>query len=282
MHEWSLLIFTVCLQAAIGGVLMLSLFYKKISALGGERAFQVMRIPLLAIVTLSIVGLAASFTHLGTPSNALNTIRNLGSSWQSREILATGLFIGVICVTTGLGFVQKKVNFGLLLLSSVVGVVTIYCMGAIYANTLVSGWNSLNTYTSFFGTAFVLGPILAVSLIVPMLREEQQADLVKSLVRYSFIIAVLGIAVQLVGVALFGAAMPTVNMIGGTNALVLLADYQGTVALRWIIEIIGVAVLGYLSISKSKKLPLSFGYAALAVLFVAEGMSRYVFYILGA
>ena len=29
MHEWALLIFTICLQAAIGGVVMLALFYKR-------------------------------------------------------------------------------------------------------------------------------------------------------------------------------------------------------------------------------------------------------------
>lgn len=281
MHEWPLLIFTICMQAAIGGTIMLALFYKKVSEIGEEQTFLVIKFPLLVIVGLSVVGLGASFAHLGAPENALNAIRHLGSSWLSREILATSIFIGAICVTTALGFVQKKVNPWLLLVSSLIGIVDIFFMGAMYANSLVSGWNSINTYTSFFGTALVLGPVLAASFIVPMLRKKQNDALAQSFVKYSFLISIVGIATQLVGLALFSTAIQDVNMIAGTNAVATLEGYQGTVALRWIIEVIGVGILGYLSISKNKKVPLSFAYIALAALFLAEGMSRYVFYVLG-
>ncbi|RSK54648.1 dimethyl sulfoxide reductase anchor subunit family protein [Bacillus canaveralius] len=281
MNEWALLIFTVCMQAAIGGMLVLSLFYRKLSKSGAERTFAMMRTSLLAIVGLSIIGLAASFAHLGAPSNAFNTIRHLGSSWMSREILATGLFIGAACVTTGLAFVQKNVNPWLLLVSSLIGLVDIYCMAAIYANTLVSGWHSINTFTSFYGTAFVLGPVLAASFNAPLLRNKQSEAEANGLVKYAFYMAIFGIAVQIVGVALFSSAMPEVNMISGTNAMTGLEAYQGTVALRWIIEVIGVGVLGYLSMA-NRKVSLSFAYVALAALVFAEGMSRYVFYVLGS
>ncbi|PLR84866.1 dimethyl sulfoxide reductase anchor subunit family protein [Bacillus sp. V33-4] len=281
MNEWALLIFTVCMQAAIGGMFMLWLFHRKLSKMGEEKTFSMMRIPLLAIAGLSIIGLGASFAHLGAPSNAFNTIRHLGSSWMSREILATGLFIGAACVTTGLAFVQKKVNPWLLLVSSLIGLVDIYCMAAIYANTLVSGWHSINTFTSFYGTAFVLGPVLAASFIAPLLRNKQSEAEANGLVKYAFYMAIFGIAVQIVGVALFSSAMPEVNMISGTNAMTGLEAYQGTVALRWIIEVMGVGVLGYLSMA-NRKVSLSFAYVALAALVFAEGMSRYVFYVLGS
>ena len=278
MHEWPLLIFTVCLQAAIGGMFILAVFYQKLSSLGEAKMFQVTKVSLMAIVGLSIIGLAASFAHLGSPGNAINTISNLGSSWQSREILATGLFIAAAAVTLGLALVQKKVNFVLVVVSAVIGLVDVYFMGAIYANTLVSGWDSAQTYTSFFGTALVLGPVLLVSTLGKM----NSSELAQSLVKNSFFIALAGIAIQLIGLALFATSMPEVNMVQGTNALVALEGYYSTVAFRWIIEVIGVAVLGFLAASKNSKLPLSLGYVALAALFVAEGMSRYVFYILGA
>ncbi|QED49460.1 dimethyl sulfoxide reductase anchor subunit family protein [Cytobacillus dafuensis] len=282
MNEWALLIFTVCMQAAIGGTIMLAIFYKKISETGEEQTFLVMKMPLVVFAGLSLVGLGASFAHLGAPENALNAIRHLGSSWMSREILATGLFIGAISVTTVLGFVQKKVNLWLLLIASIIGIVDIFFMGAIYANSLVSGWNSINTYTSFIGTAIVLGPVLAASLIVPILRKKENQTLAQHFVKYSFSISILGIAVQLVGLALFPTVVPEVNMIAGTNAIATLEGYQGTVALRWIIEVIGVGLLGYLSISKNKKVSLSFAYIALAAIFLAEGMSRYMFFVLGS
>jgi len=277
MHEWALLIFTVCVQIAIGGILTLAIFYKGINKLGEETAFKAMRIPLIVIAALSLIGLIASFAHLGTPSHALNSIRNLGSSWMSREILVTGLFIGAACVTAGLALVQKKVNQWLLIVSVLIGLVDIYCMAMIYSNSLVSGWNSVNTFTSFYGTALVLGPVLVVSLLAPVLKEKAQ-----SLIKTAFYISLGGIALQLVGVALFGSVMPEVNMIEGTNALASLADYQTTVAIRWIIEVVGVAFLGYLSVAKQQKVSFSLAYVALAVLLFAEGMSRYVFYVLGA
>ncbi|WP_017754711.1 dimethyl sulfoxide reductase anchor subunit family protein [Calidifontibacillus oryziterrae] len=277
MHEWALLIFTVCMQAAIGGVLMLWLFYKKISGNNEEKTFSAMRVPLLAISVLSIIGLGASFSHLGTPSNAFNTILHLGSSWMSREILVTGLFIGVIFITTGLAFVQKRVNPLLLLVSALIGLIDIYCMAAIYATTLVSGWNSINTYTSFYGTALVLGPVLAATLIAPVMKGKAQG-----LVRYSFYIAIVGVAIQLVGMAVSATVMPEVNVINGLNAMAALEGYQGTVALRWIIEVVGIGLLGVLSMTSSKKISYSYAYVALAAIIVAEGMSRYVFYVLGA
>ncbi|WP_019156059.1 dimethyl sulfoxide reductase anchor subunit family protein [Robertmurraya massiliosenegalensis] len=277
MHEWALLIFTVCVQIAIGGILTLAIFYKGINKLGEETAFKAMRIPLIVIAALSLIGLIASFAHLGTPSHALNSIRNLGSSWMSREILVTGLFIGAACVTAGLALVQKKVNQWLLIVSVLIGLVDIYCMAMIYSNSLVSGWNSVNTFTSFYGTALVLGPVLVVSLLAPVLKEKAQ-----SLIKTAFYISLGGIALQLVGVALFGSVMPEDNMIEGTNALASLADYQTTVAIRWIIEVVGVAFLGYLSVAKQQKVSFSLAYVALAVLLFAEGMSRYVFYVLGA
>lgn len=282
MHEWPLLIFTVCLQAAIGGMFMLAIFYKKIHELGEEKALKVMKAPLIVIIALSIIGLAASFTHLGTPGNAINTIRNLGSSWQSREILVTGLFIGAACLTLGLALVQKKVNVWLVIISTLIGLIDIYCMGAIYANTLVSGWNSINTYTSFFGTVIVLGPVLVATIIIPMLREEESKALAGSLAKYACVISILGVAVQLIGIALFSTTMHEVNMISGNNVLLSLDGYSGAVGLRWIIEVIGIGVLGYMTMSKGRKISFSVAYIALAALFLAEGMSRYVFYVIGA
>lgn len=282
MHEWPLLIFTICVQAAIGGMLTLAIFYKKLEELGVDKVFKIMKVPLIAIAILSIVGLGASFAHLGAPSNALNTIRNLGSSWQSREILITGLFIGATCVTLGLSLLKKKVNLGLLIVTALIGLINIYCMGAIYATTLVSGWSSTNTYTSFYGTALVLGPVLVASFIVPLLSEKENEVLARSLVRNAFIISIFGFAIQLVGVSLFSSTMPEVNMIAGTNALAALEGYSVTIGFRWVIEVIGIGVLGYLSISNSKKLPLSVAFVSLVALFFAEGMSRYIFYVLGA
>lgn len=276
MHEWPLLIFTLSLQIAIGGMLMLAVFYRSLAKGGAEEAFKLLKLPLLVIVLLSIVGLAASFAHLGTPSHAFNMIGNLGSSWMSREILFTGLFIAAACITVGLAFTQKKVNPWLLGISAIIGLIDVYCMAAIYGNTLVSGWGAANTFTSFYGTVIVLGPVLAVCLIAPKLSNAQ------GIIKIGFVTAILGVAIQIIGIALFTGSASEINMVAGNSAMSALDGYQNTVMFRWVIEATGLGIIGYLALASVKKASYSFAYLALAAIVVAEGMSRYVFYVLGA
>src|SRR5699024_12773765 len=73
------------------------------------------KLPLIIIGDLSIIGLAASFAHLGAPMNAFNTIRHIASSWMSREILVTGIFIGLAVLNVAWLLYRKKVLPWLLL-----------------------------------------------------------------------------------------------------------------------------------------------------------------------
>lgn len=282
MHEWALLIFSICVQTAIGGMFMLWLYERNISKSGDGTTFSVLKTPLIIIAALSLIGLGASFAHLGTPSNALNTLRNIGSSWMSREIVVTSAFIGAACITAGLAVVQKKINPVFLLVTAIIGFIDIYCMAAIYANSLISGWNSINTYLSFYGTAFILGAVLIASFTVPALRAKNMDDMAKNLLKLSFYTALFGIALQLVGVALFPASMTEVNIMAATAASTSLEAYQGAIAIRWVVEVIGFILLGYLALSPVKKTPIAIAFVALIVIGFAEGLSRYVFYVLGS
>ncbi len=282
MHEWALLIFTICVQTAIGGMFMLWLYERKISKTGEAVTFSVFKTPLIVIAALSLIGLVASFAHLGAPSNALNTIRHIGSSWMSREIVVTSAFIGAACITAGLAIVQKKINPLFMLITAIIGLIDIYCMAAIYANSLVSGWNSINTYLSFYGTAFIIGPVLIASLTVPVLRAKNNYEMAEKLLKLSFFTALFGIALQLIGVALFPDSMTDVNMMAATAASTSLEAYQGMIAIRWVVEIIGLILLGYLAMAPAKKAPIAIAFVALIVIGFAEGLSRYVFYVLGA
>ncbi|MCL6572598.1 MAG: dimethyl sulfoxide reductase anchor subunit [Bacillus sp. (in: Bacteria)] len=280
MHEWELLIFTMCIPASIGGFLFLSLIHKKIAASGLD-PYKVMKLPLLVLAGLSVVGLVASFFHLGTPTHALYTIMGFGRSWMSNEIVFTGIFIGLACVTVGLAILKKKINPLFMLVTGIVGLIDVYCMASAYTSTLVSGWNALNTYTAFFGTVFVLGPVMAASLMAPVLSAEGNKEAGTKIVKTALVIAFVGVAVQAIGVALYGTIMPEVNMINGINALSAIDGYQSTVVVRWIIELFGLGLLGYLSRSTAK-VSFSFVYVAVLVLVVAEGMNRYVFYVMGS
>ena len=80
-----------------------------------------MKLPLLTLAGISLVGLFASFFHLGTPTHALYTILGFGRSWMSNEIVFTGAFIGLACLTVGLVLLQKKINPILMLVTGIVG-----------------------------------------------------------------------------------------------------------------------------------------------------------------
>lgn len=277
MHEWSLLIFTVLMPSAIGATLFLWFMSRKLEKTGAEMP-KILKIPLLVIVGISFIGLIASFFHLGTPTNALNVLRGFGRSWMSNEIVFTGAFIALICVTAGLAIVYKKVYPSLMLGTGLVGLFAIYCMASSYAITQVNGWDHLNTYVIFYGTAFTLGPVLGASLLMPMIQGEEM----KKMIKWAFTFGIIGIAMQLVGSALFAASSAEVQMIVGETAVAKLEPYSGMIGIRWIIELVGLGTLGYISLTGKPKVNYAFVYAALLVFIVAEGMSRYVFYVMGA
>ncbi|MBL4953505.1 DmsC/YnfH family molybdoenzyme membrane anchor subunit [Neobacillus sp. OS1-32] len=274
MNEWALLIMTVCVPAAVGGFLFLGLFHKQ---LAGNDGFKVMKLSLIVLAAVSIVGLFAAFFHLGTPSHAFYTILGFGRSWMSNEIVFTGAFIALACITAGLAMVQKRINPTLILLTAVVGLIDVYCMASIYAVTRVNGWGNINTYLVFYGTVFTLGPVLAASLLGATVESEP----VTKILKWAFALAVFGISIQIIGTVIFSVSPTDVQLINGTTATEHLTGYSSMITSRWILEIIGLAVLGFVSMS-SKKSAFTIVYLALVVLLIGEAMSRYVFYVLGA
>ncbi|WP_210366642.1 DmsC/YnfH family molybdoenzyme membrane anchor subunit [Bacillus sp. REN3] len=277
MHEWPLLIFTVAVPATVGGILFLWFYYTKL-AKSKENLGSTMKVPLVTMAAVAIVGLAGSFFHLGTPLNAFNALRGFGRSWMSNEIVLTGVFIALLCIVAGMAIVYKKVSPAMLLVTGFVGLIAIYAMATAYAVTRVNGWDHLNTYVVFYGTAFALGPVLAASLLLKSVNKESMKEIIK----YAFIFSVFGIAIQIIGAAMFSAYTPEVELITGVTAAAKLAPYSGMIGFRWVIEMAGLALLGYMALSSRQKINYALIFGALLVFILAEGMSRYVFYVLGS
>ncbi|MBY7142066.1 dimethyl sulfoxide reductase anchor subunit [Virgibacillus sp. NKC19-3] len=282
MHEWPLLIFTITMQAAIGGIFMLWFFQLRNRNKETLNMFHLFKIPLIVIALLSLVGLGASFAHLGSPMNAMNTLRNIGSSWMSREILVTGLFIGLACVNAAWALYRKKISSWLLLVATLVGFVDVYCMAAIYSNSLIGPWNSIHTFLSFYGTTFILGAVLAVALLIPTLYKQKMELEAKQFLKIALITVLVGIGFHAIGIALFPATMVETSIIESTATAGVLSSYQGMIASRWVISVLGIALLGYLVLSSNKKYLVNLSFIALLIFVMSEGMSRYVFYVLGA
>jgi anaerobic dimethyl sulfoxide reductase subunit C (anchor subunit) len=276
MHEWALLILTVCVPASVGGFLFLGLFHKKITS--GHDTYKIMKLPLIVFAALSLVGLVASFFHLGTPTHAFYTLLGFGRSWMSNEIVFTSAFIGLACVTAGLAILQKKTNHILIVLTAIIGLIDVYCMSSIYVVTRVNGWGNINTFLVFYGTVFTLGPVLSASLMGVTLNSE----MFKEIIKWAFVILILGIGIQVIGTGLLSVSSSDIQLISSTTASENMATYSSMIASRWILDVVGLAVLGFAAMSSIKKPNYSIIYLALAVLIVGEAMSRYVFYALGA
>jgi len=275
MHEWPLLLFTVCLSTCVGGFVFLGLTHKKLAE--EADSFKVMKLPLIIFVALSMIGLIASFFHLGTPAHAFYLIRGFGRSWMSNEIVFSGLFILLVCVTAGLALFQKKTNLVLIATTSIVGLIAVYCMASIYTVTRINGWHSLNTYLVFYGTVFTLGPVLCASVIGLTYK-----DVVKKIIKMAFVLSVVGIAIQVLGTIIFSVTSFDIQLINGTSAVEILGSYNSMIIARWVLELAGLALLGVVAMDSMKKVNYSMIYLVLAAIIVGEAMNRYVFYILGS
>ena len=91
MHNLSLVIFTILLQASAGLYVINALWHFKNTGMNSI-SHKEYRVALISTL-LGIAGLIASFTHLGAPAGSINALKNLDSSWMSREILFTSLYL---------------------------------------------------------------------------------------------------------------------------------------------------------------------------------------------
>jgi DMSO reductase anchor subunit len=164
--DWTLVFFTTLSQLSVGLILCLSLlaYFDIDGQLVNEAGSNLKNALLLPLI---FVGLATSisFFHLGTPKNAPRSLNNLAGSWISREILALGIYSGVLIVIF-LGWDSWTIEISryLLVLSSVSGLVFLWMMTRIYVISTIPAWNSWNTGLSFALTAICLGLITSLFL----------------------------------------------------------------------------------------------------------------------
>ncbi|MGE5265533.1 MAG: dimethyl sulfoxide reductase anchor subunit family protein [Acidobacteriota bacterium] len=166
MTEGPLIGFTLLAQMAVGVSLVLSALNFSASA----------AVILLELCIVMGIALALSFFHLGTWANAWRAIRNLRSSWLSREILFSLLFMGALIFSTGLlGLgespmtVLKAVGWG----TAILGLALVYSMTRVYRLRTVPTWNTWSTTALFFTTTLILGTLGYATLILSNANSGQ-------------------------------------------------------------------------------------------------------------
>lgn len=224
---------------------------------------------------LSIVGVLASLAHLGQPLHALNSLLNLGSSWLSREVLFSGLFMGIAVLYALVQWYKSDalaLSAGLRWIGSGVGLIAVFSMGKLYTTSSVPVWQGINTFVDFYATTIAVGALL---FLVLSLKELQGVD--KKVYGFAVLAAVILQAAVAIPYAIAlglggSAAQASAEILSGMSVMI---------SLKWILVLGGAVVLLWPTLQKSIKTEGQSSiliYASLGALICGQFIGRYVFY----
>ena len=298
-REWALILYTILTQLSVGAFIIIGVvhFFAERKA-GIVEADRMSDRALLAIGPLLVLAMIASLFHLGTPANAYRAISNVGSSWLSREILFTVLFLvtgGVFALMQWRKVSTPQVRNAIAVLAAVIGVVLVYSMSRVYMIRTVPVWDNLATPISFFTTTFLLGA-LAVGLAYVvnysyMQRRGEaecgdtgvQCELLRTAMRGLAIAAILLVGIHLVIVPAHLAYLSGGPQAAQESAGIISEDYGVLLILRLVLVFLGAAVLGsfiYQNASSPgrERFIGNLALVAFALVLVGEVVGRFIFY----
>ena len=197
-NEWSLIIFTLLIQLAVGSVTILSIMNtrslsKYIDLSSGEIPNRF----LLLILSATIIAIIISLFHLGNPFSAINSISNLKTSWLSREILFVILFsiaLLIYFVFETFYTSNQQIKFAISSITAILGIALIYSMSRLYMLETVPVWNTIFTPVKFFLATLLLGIIAFLVIVILSASSEFFSDHRIMLKRILLIILILLLA----------------------------------------------------------------------------------------
>jgi anaerobic dimethyl sulfoxide reductase subunit C len=296
VREWALPVYTILMQLATGSLLSLWLIRWAVGRQHGYALVdQVMRIPLLAILVTIVVAIIGSHFHLSRPYLSLLAVLNLRTSWLSREILFTVIFLWSVGGLVYLhwfssGYPRLKMALGWAGIVS--GVASVYCMAMIYLLPTQTMWNTPLTVLSFLLTVVLLG-VTAVSVMIVMdfkvseIADAAGVELRGQIIRRSFIWLALAGGVTAVVTLLLNLSLIDTLRQGDLSALtsleLLLGLYRPLLILRYLTLFAGVgwfAITAFLLYRRPLRemaitTPI---YLSCLLVLIAEILGRFLFY----
>lgn len=281
MHEWPLVIFTLLMQLSIGCVVM-AWFYQQFAFedLRKDELVHVVRPAIMMAFFFSLVGLAASFVHLGNPFHAFYTLSHVSDSWMSREILFTSAFIGLLFLSIIFILVRGHVSFGLVALTAITGLIDIYMMAAIYDHSIFTLWNGWQTYAAFYGSALLMGSVLSALFMLPKLDEYGAGN--ETLAKTLFNMTLIGLALVTVAtIVMFFMASPGQPLSQGLIDKTLPEGLLPLAIARYVFLTAGMYLIGKVLVKPQARNVKLILFSALIAMVVGEGFGRYVFFSVG-
>lgn len=163
LTEVTLVLFTTLAPSGIIACLILgaALLSPRIDGKHREALNKFLAIPVL----VALVGLVASATHLGNPSNALYVLAGVGRSPLSNEVLSGGVFFGLVGSYWFYSFTQTRrpaLERAWVALYMLAGLVFLCGIALAYKVDTIITWDTPLVPLNLLLNALVGGPLLAL------------------------------------------------------------------------------------------------------------------------
>ncbi len=295
-QELALVLYTILVQMSVGAFVILGFVHLYAERKSDQKnADEMSDRALLAIGPVVVLGVLASLFHLGNPANAFRAVSNLGTSWLSREILFTLLFVGTGAVFAVLQW-RKIGSFRLrqmiALAAAVLGIAVVYSMSSIYQLSAQPAWDSVATPINFFSTAFLLGAlVLGVAFVInysylqgkkDRANIDIQSEMLRKVLQWIAISSIALLGLQLVVMPLFVSQLSAGNAAALESAGKLTSEYGWIFAARLVLVALGAGVFGLFlyrnALLNNQRMMANYAFVAFALVLVAELLGRYLFY----
>jgi anaerobic dimethyl sulfoxide reductase subunit C (anchor subunit) len=296
VREWALPVYTILMQLAVGAVFVLWLIRAlSASKFSPDELNRINRNPILVIALTVVVAIGGSHFHLSRPFQSFLAVLNFQSSWLSREIVFTLLFLltimGLLYITY-LRTHQSGLITGLGWIASALGCVLVYCMARIYLIPTQVAWNSTLVILSFYVTSLILGAMTIALLMVldlkfAEIKKSDDIELRIQVIKQSFagltaltiFLVALGAAITFFQVRLLAQG----DIVARTSLSLLVELYMPLLIMRFVFLFFASIAMGVAMyrMRQSQLVPQSLMmpvYLSCLLILVGEIIGRFLFY----
>ncbi|WP_282437947.1 DmsC/YnfH family molybdoenzyme membrane anchor subunit [Desulfosporosinus shakirovi] len=154
-------------------------------------------------------------------------------------------------------------------------------MASIYSSSIRPAWDSGNTFLAFLGTTILFGALGSVAFIIQGSKGNKLSPELISVLKKISLAGIAALLIQLVYLPVYYSALSGGGDAALASAQTLAGTYAPMMVIRWVLSVIGAALLVYTLFKKGNTtpaIPLNTVYLAFALVLVGEFLGRYIFY----
>lgn len=262
MKHLPLTIFSLCTQAAAG-----IMFFVGIGILTNQEANYSFIVG--TATCLAVLGLLFSLLHLGRPMNAGKSLLMFSTSWLSREIWVTSLFVGTTLVSALLfifGFESSGLINLFVLASVFFGLLDIYVMASVYLNTSVPAWRHPSLIIESYTAAISIGALTLYALITGESSDMRQIFLA---------VAIISVIIQIISMISYYIDLGAKEGLAAKKSIEILNKKSFVLILKWLFILLSVC---FLVIFELMGTGVYYVYISAFLMFFGQFIGRYLFY----